>query len=279
MQKTNLIPRFKISNKTLVFAGIVSFGVCVSSNNCTSYTLQQPTRQVVQQDVRRESDIEKKIAEYYGTIRVTFEDEKFTSFYRGHEMEVKSIPVSERKIKFESLSKELDKYDSSFLENHIEEVYFAQKIIVDGHRFGGIRSRFDLERVMIMHPIVFHAEFSSILFFKYKNIFPKKEWKKINPLFTYTENSDQVIDSPDYPNKPFANPELLQKGFITRYATTSVENDYNEIYKALYLRQARLFENCGKYPKLKQKTDLTIKFLSKVMQQELDKEYFLKLQM
>jgi len=269
-----------MATRTNLLTSILALGIGLGASGCASYTTQraqETVQRVAQQKESKQEDIENKVAKYYGEVRVTFESDAYSNFIRGREIKPELIPVEERDSKFDALSIELDKYDESFLEENLAEIYYVEGIVIDGHRAGGQRSDYDLERVMITHPTIFHAEFSSIVLLKNNDLFPSKQWGKINKEFEYTKDGDEVIDDKSY-NKPFSDSELLKNGFITKYATTTTENDYNTIIRYLYVNPDKLFENCDKYPKLKQKTDFTIEFLSKVYEQELDRQYFIDLQ-
>lgn len=107
---------------------------------------------------------------------------------------------------------------------------------------------------------VAHAEFSSILL--RSEDFSVVEWKSCNGVgFDYGGNA---IGMSGLPGVREGGPDLWKCGVLTKYATASVEEDFNAFVEYLWSRPDTLEKLCAEYPGIRQKRDIVVRFYKKV---------------
>ena len=251
--------------KRLTLNVLLSLGIAMSANSCAHY--------ISQSEAWKKDD--------NSSIDIVLEEEAFYKWqsrnYKGALFVVEAFSDSEAVAKTDELEEEMSKYPEGFLNSYLRTIFYFDTMNRQGYSYGGHRLNISDGVMITTAPSIFHHEFSSFLFFEHKKDFPKEEWLNINLKFEYDFNIS-VLDTSKYSNISFAKPELLEQGFIKYYSTTSLENDFNILFKWLYFNPERLFEHSDLYPAIGRKTELTIDFLSNVMGQELDRQYFLDLQ-
>ncbi len=123
----------------------------------------------------------------------------------------------------------------------------------------------------------FHHEFSSILYFNYKNDFNEEAWSQCNPNgFTYHDeetggvaalkNNEDGTDFASYYNS---------QGFIDQYAQSSMENDINELAQQLFCPDRDFWQTVNEYPQLRKKVRVLISFYHGI-NEEFTYDYFKK---
>jgi len=105
-----------------------------------------------------------------------------------------------------------------------------------------------------------HHEFSSILMRNYP--FPSKAWAALNPKgFSYTDDAVGALEKDDLLNPKSKHHE---SGFICLYSQSSMEEDFNTIADYLFNQRPALLKLGLKYPKLRAKIQLAMKFYKSV---------------
>ena len=105
-----------------------------------------------------------------------------------------------------------------------------------------------------------HSEFSSILFHNYN--FPKAKWAALNPKsFKYVGRGPDMLEEKNLYGQ---NDLLLRQGFLVKYSQASMEEDFNMIVRWLFIKPKELEIVANKYPIIKAKRDLVIKFYESI---------------
>jgi len=160
-------------------------------------------------------------------------------------------------------------YDSIFLRQNLTDIYLLNKLKCYGQSYGGTNSISSVYLVVRTQDEGFtdqflvsmlHSEFSSILMRNYP--FPEQEWRLINQdSFVYSENDIQVVEQDTIREQ---TEDLFEEGFLTRYATTSVENDFNMFVEWLFTRGTELCEIRSRSERINRKAELTIEFYATI---------------
>jgi hypothetical protein len=110
-----------------------------------------------------------------------------------------------------------------------------------------------------------HHEFSSILMNNYP--FPKDKWARINPPeFKYGKSGTEMLGKKQLLTE--GDESCLSRGFLTKYSTSTMENDFNVLSGELFVKPKELKQAAEKYDKIAAKRDLAIKFYKSI-----DKSY------
>jgi hypothetical protein len=160
-------------------------------------------------------------------------------------------------------------YSQDILRRNLSNIYLLGRLVCGGHDYGGTytgRSVYVVSRALddgfsdAFVYSVLHAEFSSILMHNYP--FPAQEWAAINePSFIYSDNAPQMVDQPEMYDRSDA---LFSGGFLRLYATTSLENDFNELAEWLFDQSDELCGYRRQYARVEQKAALAIRFYQSV---------------
>jgi len=187
----------------------------------------------------------------------------------------------------ESLSKEwlnkaMSKYPSFILNDNINTIYVSRQLYFYETRNGGTNIGKDIYLTnqdyytFTDFEKIFHAEFSSILYNNNQKKFNSKAWQALNPKgFEYgTDGGYEYLQSlTDFKYNSSKDKVYIETGFLTEYATTSLENDFNAIVRAMFSGDKTLWENIDNNPSLNGKLDLAIKFYNS-LDPMFTKEYF-----
>jgi hypothetical protein len=162
-------------------------------------------------------------------------------------------------------------YDSNFLRQNLTDIYLLDELTCFGNPFGGSNSISSVYLTVRTQDkgytdqflvSTLHHEFSSILMRNYRSLFPDQEWRLINPdSFVYSENDVQVVQEPTIRDQ---TKELLEAGFLTRYNTTTAENDFNTLVEWLSTRGTELCEIRSQYERIDRKAELAIQFYAAI---------------
>ncbi len=161
-------------------------------------------------------------------------------------------------------------YDDFVLREHLTDIYVLGDLQCYDQPYGGTNStsalylRVGTERQGYDAPhllSILHAEFSSILL--RNHAFPGEEWTALNPAsFQYNNNAIQVLDEAGITDRP---PEaLFCGGFLSRYATSDVEDDFNEYAGWIFTRTDELCRARSECPAIEAKTQLALRFYKSV---------------
>lgn len=178
------------------------------------------------------------------------------------------------------LDKAMSKYPSDFLNDNIDTIFVANKLYVYGVRYGGTYIGKDVylsnqdHYTFTSFEKLFHAEFSSILYHKNQKKFNSKAWQALNPKgFKYSGDGSEYLESINSKYDSSKDKLYFEQGFLTEYATTSLENDFNAIVRAMFSGDKTLWDNIDNNPSLNEKLDLAIKFYHS-LDPMFTKEYF-----
>jgi len=167
------------------------------------------------------------------------------------------------------IEKFLSAYPKQTIKRNLQKIYLLSELNFYGKSFGATNSReaiyitsgeFKLGYSDIYLLGRMHSEFSSILMRNYN--FPEKAWNKLNPTnFKYGGSGVEMLGQKKLYGQ---TPELLSKGFVVRYAQSSIENDFNMISDWMFTRRQRLLKLGVKYPRIKSKIGLALEFYNSV---------------
>jgi len=211
-------------------------------------------------------------------------DETFPDSWKTDEVNAKGVSLDtieiERSMKI--VKDALAKYPKDLIKSNLKKIYILKKIEFYGQEFGGTNSTDvvyianggeDLGYTNSYIEQTFHHEFSSILLRNYSNLLKREEWISINAL-PYGDGGVQALkeskDSQDI------NPMLNSKGFISQYATSDLENDFNTFAENLFYPSDEFYNTVKNYPKIRQKLEFILEFYF-ALDNTLTKKYFEKL--
>ena len=163
----------------------------------------------------------------------------------------------------------LETYSQTFLSKNLGDIYLMGELLFFGTHYGGTygQSSVFIEVRSVQENYTddyvtsqLHAEFSSILMNKYP--FPSEAWTSVNENgFKYSDNAvemlsqDGIFDQSDY---------LLKEGFLSKYSTSNLENDFNDIAFEMFNQPSRLSNLAKGYEKIRQKVNLAVQFYKEV---------------
>ncbi len=111
----------------------------------------------------------------------------------------------------------------------------------------------------------FHHEFSSILYRNNPQLLDTAAWKKANITgFDYNDPEAGVGAIRNNQSSQDLDSVLCEKGFITQYAYSGLENDVNTIAQNLFKPDTGFWEIVDKYPRIRQKVKLLIAFYKRL---------------
>lgn len=160
----------------------------------------------------------------------------------------------------------INRYNSNFIKTNLTDIFILKNLTFGEKPTGGAYCKskiyivYDTDYIETPVQAMMHSEFSSILMKKYS--FPIQEWQLINDKnFVYTNNILEVL------GKEETNtllPDSLEAGFITEYAKTTLENDFNMIVMVLFTQEVELCELRRRYARIDKKAELAIKFYESI---------------
>lgn len=122
---------------------------------------------------------------------------------------------------------------------------------------------------------IFHAELSSVLMRAHLSRFPFDEWRRANPPgFAYFGSGQRAIRAGRAEN--VLTPGHGHRSFLSEYAASSLENDFNSIAGALFSGKMSVQSLRAASPSIAHKTELTMQFYRAVCPVLTD-EYFSQL--
>jgi len=179
------------------------------------------------------------------------------------------------------LQSAMRKYPSRVLQSHLKGVYALAELRYSAIVAGGTNSRshiylkigevaqgFTDQNV----EAIFHAEFSSILLRNRKDDFDAAAWLTLNPLeFEYLGNGVDAVKQHKVGLE--MRDDLLEQGFLGLYGQSTMENDFNGFAARLFRGDPTLWDKAERFPKIRSKLDLTIRFYQKI-DSTLSEAYF-----
>jgi len=195
---------------------------------------------------------------------------------------VRMLPMESAGVSgaFTAVQDALSKYPPAMLSN-LREVVLCGAIYVSNVEVGGLYD-FRASRICVVggaragtsHDIEasVHHEFSSLLFWGNRHCFDLERWRSCNePGFEYSEDAIAAIEG----DSAFVDLDttLARAGFINQYATTSLENDVNEVATHLFASTAGEWHAAKRYSRVARKVQQLIAFYQ-TLDPSLSPQYF-----
>ncbi len=157
-------------------------------------------------------------------------------------------------------------YNPDFLKSNLTDIFIVKELKCAGKNAGGahynstIYIAYDLNYPEMPVQAIMHAELSSILMKKYS--FPEQEWRLINKKdFRYSNNVLEVLGKEET-NRLLL--DSLEGGFVTEYAKTTLENDFNMIVEMLFYKKDYLCTLRRRYERIDKKAEMAIQFYESI---------------
>ena len=170
----------------------------------------------------------------------------------------------------EVMQKALAKYPGSLLKDNLRAVYFLKSIRFYNVLYGGTNSPDAVyladagtKRGYTDHYLeqTFHHEFSSILYRNFSSWIDTSAWLSINETgFNYLDPDNGIGAIKTNKSSQELDHSLCEKGFLTEYSLSSMENDLNTIAQNLFRPAEDFWKLVDTYPRLRKKTTLLISF-------------------
>ena len=215
------------------------------------------------------------------TIHFRVNDETFPENWKTEEINAKGVSLDTLEIKrsLKFINAALDKYPTDILMKNLREVYILKSIEFYGQGFGGT---YATDIVYIANDGVdkgysedyleqtFHHEFSSILLYNHEDSFDKEKWKSFNEL-SYGSGGVQALK--DGKDNQSIDPILNVKGFLTQYASSDFEEDFNSFAENIFVPNCEFHMAIKENLKLAEKRKLIIDFYNS-FDKTFTQEYF-----
>ena len=218
----------------------------------------------------KQEDLPEKV----GPVKVIFKvTDDFYPDYWKNDPKIKPVaePIEQKELlrTIPLIRKFVAEYPEGILEKNLKGIYLCKMLQFYGKDFGGTNSADGVYICVKTKELGYtnqfllssmHHEFSSILMRNYP--FPTKAWTLLNPKdFSYTDDAVGALGKDDL-LKPQA--KYHEIGFICLYSQSSVEEDFNTIADYLFNQRPALLKIVQKYPKLRAKVQLAMKFYKSV---------------
>jgi hypothetical protein len=188
--------------------------------------------------------------------------------------EAEPIQVSEIERCKKILANALSKYPFDMLARELKSVYFMRAMKFYDVGYGGTNSTDALYLTNNGHSMgytnlyveqTFHHEFSSILYRNHTSLFSEREWSRANaPSFSYTDPENGVGAIRDNRSSQEFDTVLCEKGFLTQYSTSGIENDLNTFAQNLFSPSEGFWDIVERFPRIKKKLRLIIAFYNRI---------------
>ncbi len=212
-------------------------------------------------DIRKEvRDIQKKFR-----VRVHYRYDEELYFPAGSTLErfnSSAIQLSEAEIRraLPIVRVFLSNYPRRILRRHLGDIYLMRELKMGGGGWGGTYYKKGIyincrasQRFILS--TMFH-EISSMLMKTYR--FPERAWLRVNGSEARYIGTRHFADGQNSGGS--SSKQGLEMGFVTNYAHSSLENDFNEMSEYLFTRYYRLRHLGKEYPKIGEKMELAIDF-------------------
>ena len=209
-------------------------------------------------------------------VHVSFASGKeiFPEDWRDEPIDATAQPIDRREIRRSKriIARALNKYPETIFKKNLKSVYILKEMKFYNVGYGGTNS---LDAVYLTdHGLywgytdkyleqTFHHEFSSILFRNYPSLLDTNVWKDANiPGFIYNDPENGVGAIRNNQSSQDLDTSLCQKGILTQYGGSSIENDVNTFAQNLFCPEKNFWIYVDRYPRIRKKTELLIKFYS-----------------
>lgn len=166
----------------------------------------------------------------------------------------------------------LCKYPNAVISKNLKKVYFLKSLHFYDVNYGGTYYQDTLYVVnsgsrngytdQFVEKTI-HHEFSSILYQKHSEFFNETAWKKYH-LSNFSYGSGGAAEIKSGKSSEEFSPTLNDKGFLTEYSMSSLENDINEIAQNLFSPKPGFWHVVYRYPKVRHKVNIVIQFYHKI---------------
>lgn len=180
----------------------------------------------------------------------------------------------------------LDKYPSLMLERELKDVYFVKAMKFYDVGYGGTNSTDALYLTNngnsngytnLYLEQTFHHEFSSILYRNHPSYIKESKWYQANSQdFVYTDPENGVGAIRTNKSSQEFDSLLCEKGVLTEYATSGIENDLNTFAQNLFSPSPGFWGIVDKFSRISKKLKLIVAFYHKI-DPVFTMEYFKKL--
>ncbi|MBL4703640.1 MAG: hypothetical protein JKY54_03915 [Flavobacteriales bacterium] len=195
-----------------------------------------------------------------------------------------SLDSNEIKRSIEMLNVAIAKYPQEFLKKNLKQIYVFSSLEFFGVGYGGTYHK---DAVYICNKglskgytakfmeKVFHAELSSVLYSNFAAHFPKTEWRLANAQgFSYGNGGVNAIKRGR--NGEGQTQVAQEKGFLTQYGMSDMENDINSYAKNIFGDKERFWKQVYSSERIRKKSELFIQFYHQ-MDHSFTEAYFKKL--
>lgn len=194
------------------------------------------------------------------------------------------LPISEYDRTKYILEDALSKYPAKILAGNLRETVVVKELGFSGVSASGTNSK---DQVFLANggskngftakwlERVFHSEFSSILLRNQFDSFRDDRWNSVNAEnFSYGAGGVAAVKKGEVGK--FFDAKLLKQGFLSQYAKSSLENDFNAFAGFLWLGDEKLWDASEKYSAIGVKLKLTIDFYHS-LDSSIDTDFFVGL--
>ncbi len=155
----------------------------------------------------------------------------------------------------------MGKYPKSLFDRNLSRVYFVSLLAFYNMTYGGSNAA---DRIYLTNDgqrhnysdeyieRLFHAEFSSVLLRNHRQHFDIVAWKALAPGdFSYGKGGREALATGSA--SELWQTKNYEKGFLSEYGQSSIENDFNSFAKQMFCPSANWQELLHTYPTIKAK--------------------------
>lgn len=211
-------------------------------------------------------------------VQVSFAYSKniFPDFWQKPPINANAEPIDQEEIdRCKSIViRALEKYPSSILRDELKSVYFIRAMKFYDVGYGGTNSTDALYLANNGNSMgysdlyveqTFHHEFSSILYRNHIRMFREREWTHSNSHgFRYTDPENGVGAIRDNRSSQEFDTLLCEKGILTQYSTSGLENDLNTYAQNLFSPSPGFWEIVDQFPRVRKKVRLLVNFYNRI---------------
>jgi hypothetical protein len=212
-------------------------------------------------------------------IRTEFEvntSMAFPSDWLQDPIHVSCVPIDPHEILRcqEITERALLKYPAEVLSENLKAIYFFKSMRFYDVSFGGTNSSDALYLTNngarkgytdLYLEQTFHHELSSIFLRNYSFLLDTVLWMKLNePGFNYNDPENGVGAIRNRQTSPKLDTFLCARGFLTQYACSSLENDFNTLAQNLFVPAAGFWETVDRFPAIREKVKLLVAFYNNI---------------
>ena len=214
-----------------------------------------------------------KLSDYGVELSFTAEADMFPMTWITPEVHGKAISLDtwEMERSERIILKALNEYPIDLIRKNLLKIYVVKHLEFYGQVYGGTNSA---EVVYLSNDgetngytdfwieQAFHSEFSSIVFRNFSFLFNLKKWNSINDGITYGNSGTEALKQ-GKASKVF-DPELIKKGVLSQYGTSSVEEDFNIFAENLFFSSPGFWKIVKENKRIQKKANEVIRMYGRV---------------